>query len=78
MIYGDGFCKFNNGRVVIGVSDILSLPHDLDCILEGYDSTLWNEWDNELEFTDDELIEIADYQIQQWNKFKKKLTNSGK
>ena len=47
-------------------------------LYEGYDGSLYDQYaDFENEFSNDELIEIAEYMIEQWGNFKHNIESRG-
>lgn len=69
-IKGD-YAIFSSGLKVYTNNGIIGLAPDLT-VLEGYDGGMYNpEYDDEhSKFSKADLVELADYMIAQWTKFK--------
>jgi len=63
--------EFNANRHIVGISPEDDRSYDFT-LYEGYDGDLYIE-----EFTNDELIEIADYIIDLWNDYKDRVKFRG-
>jgi hypothetical protein len=63
----NGELFFSSGKVVKAYAGVIGLSPDCERAYGGYDQDIHEEND---ELTSDEKIELADYMIGQWQKFK--------